>query len=62
MAKLDKNIFKIWKIAGFTKKDNIFEIVFKTFDYFSFVDLIVNYRTLSFIQSLDVINFKYPGS
>ena len=38
---------------------NIREITFKAFDYFTFVHLIVNYVTLSFIQSLHGINFKH---
>ena len=52
---LIKKFSKYGKLQDLQEKDNICEITFKTFDYFPFVHLIVNYVTLSFTQSLYMV-------
>ena len=59
---LMKKFSKYGILQDLQGKDNICEITFKAFDFFPFVHLIVNNVTLSFIQSLHGINFKYPES
>ena len=58
MDKLDEKVSKYGKFQDLQVQDNICEKKIKDIDYFSFVHLIVNYVTLTFIQSLHSINIK----
>ena len=60
--KLMKRFQKYGEFQDLQVTDNICDKTFKDIGYFPFVHLIVNYVTLTFIQSLHGINFKYPDS
>ena len=60
---LMKKVSKYGKFQDLQVQDNICEKKFKDIDYFSFVHLIVNYVSLTFIQSniksINILTYKY---
>ena len=57
---LKKKFPKYGKLQDLQEKDNICGKIFKDIDYFPFVHLIVNYVTLTFIQSQTWYKLQIP--